>query len=98
MFLGLSVEMQSVDPRKLIALFFHGVPTQNGIVERFASDRELVKGVKARVDSLAAADKFAGTVIIARNGRVLMQAACGEAERASHKRVIISTHNSEFAR
>jgi D-alanyl-D-alanine carboxypeptidase len=91
MFLGLSVEMQSVDPPKIDRIVLHGVPTQDGIVEPFASDRELVKGVKARVDSLAAADKFAGTVIIARNGRVLMQAACGEAERASHKRVNLDT-------
>jgi hypothetical protein len=91
MFLGLSVEVRSVDPPKIDHIVLHGVPTQDGIVEPFASDRDLVQGIKARVDSLAAADKFAGTLIIARNGKVLMQAACGEADRAFHKRVNLDT-------
>jgi len=91
MFLGLSVDMKSVDPPKIDQIVLHGVPTQDGIVEPFASDRDLVQGVKERVDALAAADKFAGTVIIARNGKVLMQSAYGEADRASHKRVNLDT-------
>jgi D-alanyl-D-alanine carboxypeptidase len=91
MFLGVAVQMKSVDPPKVSSIFLHGVPTQDRIVAPFASDRELVNGVRARVESLAAADQFAGTVLVARNGKVLLGGNWGEADRARHKQVGLDT-------
>lgn len=91
MFLGVRIEMKSVDPPKVASIAIHGAPTQEGIVEPFANDRELVKGVQARVDALAAKDRFAGTVIVARHGKVLLEGAWGEADRTSHQKVRLDT-------
>ena len=48
-------------------------------------------GFEARVRELAAADRFAGTLLVARHGRVLFQHAYGEADRARHMPMTLDT-------
>jgi hypothetical protein len=91
LFLGVVLDLKSVDPPKIGSVAVHGTPTQDGLVTPFSSDRELVTGVKARVDSLAASDQFAGTVIVERQGTVLLKGSWGEADRAVHRKVVLDT-------
>jgi CubicO group peptidase (beta-lactamase class C family) len=44
-----------------------------------------VAGLEARVRELAAADRFAGTVLVARHGKIVFHRAEGEADRARHR-------------
>ena len=48
-------------------------------------------GFEARVRQLAAADRFAGTLLVARHGRVLFQHAYGAADRAHHVPMTLDT-------
>lgn len=90
-FLGLTVTMESLHPPKVEKIAIHGLASQDGWATPFANDNELIDGVRARTESLTAADKFAGTVMIAHHGNTLVQGAWGEADRATHQKIDLDT-------
>jgi CubicO group peptidase (beta-lactamase class C family) len=90
-FLGVTVQMKSVEPPKVEAIQITGVVSARNVVPRFASDEELVRAVKNKADALAAADQFSGTVLIARGGKVLCTGAWGMADRKAQKGTTLDT-------
>ncbi|HWE47526.1 MAG TPA: serine hydrolase domain-containing protein [Caulobacteraceae bacterium] len=50
------------------------------------SSQEIAGYAKALVARGCRAEVFSGAFLVARNGRILMQAACGEADRSTHRR------------
>ena len=91
-FLGVTVTMNpSSSEAPVDRIDIHGAASQDGLIAHYATDRELIHAVKAKVDDLVKVDKFAGTVMITRHGKVLLSEARGEADRQSHKKITMDT-------
>lgn len=56
-------------------------PTPGGSESRLASDAELVAALRKSVETLAGADVFSGSVLLAKDGKILYSAAFGQANR-----------------
>ena len=92
-FLGVTVRMNSSSSEAPVdRIDIHGAAgSQDGFIPHYATDRELVRGVEAKVDDMVKVDNFAGTVMIARRWKVLVREARGEADRQSHKKIAMDT-------
>ena len=56
----------------------------NEVIPQFDNDEALASYLDRYLDSLASADKFSGTVLIARGDRIIFKDACGEANKRYH--------------
>jgi D-alanyl-D-alanine carboxypeptidase len=92
MFLGVTVRMNpSSSEAPVDRIDIHGVSSQDGLIPHYTNDQELIGAVEAKVGGLVKVDKFAGTVMITRHGKVLLREAQGEADRQSHKKITMDT-------
>ncbi len=83
-FLGVSVHLRSAAPPRVASITINGVVSAEGIVPHFHNDSELVSAVRSKAESLATSDQFSGTVLIARNGRILLRKASGLSNRKTN--------------
>lgn len=90
-FLGVTLKLKSIIPPAIQDISIHGVTTSRNIVPRLASDAQLTNAVRAKADSLAAADQFSGTLLLAHNGKILLADAWGVADREHNKKVTLDT-------
>jgi D-alanyl-D-alanine carboxypeptidase len=91
-FLGVTVSMNlSSNEAPVDRIDIHGAASQDGLIPHYTTDQELIGAVEAKVDGLLKVDKFAGTVMITRHGKVLLREARGEADRQSHKKITMDT-------
>jgi len=92
-FLGLSVRLSSAQPVHISSISITGLVPAEGIVPRFSSDPELIAALNAKVNSLVGNDQFSGTVLVAKNGSILLQKAWGLANRETS---LANTLDTEF--
>lgn len=90
-FLGISVRLRSVDPIKVTSITINGVVSGEGVVAHFSNDSELISAIRAKSNTLAAADQFSGTILIARNETILLQQASGLANRQTNSPITLDT-------
>ncbi|MGC2765400.1 MAG: serine hydrolase domain-containing protein [Candidatus Acidiferrum sp.] len=90
-FLGITLKMKSVDPPAIEDISIHGAATSKDIVSRFANDTDLTAALRNKADSLAASDQFSGTVLLAHNGKILLNEAWGLADREHNKKATLDT-------
>jgi D-alanyl-D-alanine carboxypeptidase len=79
------------DPPRVRALGVQPVDAPEDARTAADDDASLIKQVTVKVDTRAAADEFAGAVLIARNGKVLLQRAWGAADRAAGTKNTLET-------
>jgi D-alanyl-D-alanine carboxypeptidase len=91
LYLTISIQMKASDPPSVTKLEWRGTEPPAGVAPRASSDVELLKILKSKVDSWAAEDRFAGAVLEARNGQVLLEQAWGLADRDKTTRNEIDT-------
>lgn len=90
-FASFVVNVDSAEPPKITGFQIRGTQPPADLVPTVSSQEELVKIVHGQVEAWAARDRFAGTVLIARNGAGLMERAWGLADRTNKKRNTIET-------
>jgi CubicO group peptidase (beta-lactamase class C family) len=86
--LDLTFEFDAAAPHLLLGVRVKdsgpgGPPPADETVATLGED-QAVAGWRARLDSLARADRFAGAALVAKDDRVLFQSAYGEASRPKH--------------
>jgi CubicO group peptidase (beta-lactamase class C family) len=75
-------EVEPAAPHRLVSLAFSPARTPSDVPPaRPASDAEIARRLAAYVDRLAAADRFSGAVLFAKDGKVLLSKAAGVANR-----------------
>jgi CubicO group peptidase (beta-lactamase class C family) len=77
------VEVEPAAPHRIARLEVNLSPRPAGMAVRRLSAPELVAATKAKVDAQAAAGRFQGAVLVARNGKVVYSDAKGLADRAT---------------
>jgi CubicO group peptidase (beta-lactamase class C family) len=79
------------DPPRVKGIGLRAIDTPEEFRTPASSDADLVKQVTAKVDARQAADEFAGALLIARNGKVLLEQAWGLADRATGAKNTLDT-------
>jgi D-alanyl-D-alanine carboxypeptidase len=90
-FLGVTVHLRSGNPIEVTSITIHGVTSAEGLVPRFSNESELISGVLSKAETLGTSDQFSGSVLIARNGKILLQRAWGLANRNTHSPNTVDT-------
>ena len=75
---ALTVNVEEASPHRITRLDLRPPP---GAAPRVASDAELASALQRYVTALAGADAFSGSVLLARDGKVLYSAAFGSANK-----------------
>jgi CubicO group peptidase (beta-lactamase class C family) len=91
--LNASGEVEAAEPHEILSLGLLAIPrpAEFGVTRLTAG--EAIEGVKALLRKSAAADRFSGSVLVAKDGRVLFSKAYGLADR---KRGIPNTLRTRF--
>src|SRR5207253_3588725 len=77
----LETTVSSDEPPKVLVAAVEAVPRTADFAIPRMKEAEALAALSARADELAKNDQFSGTVLVARNGRVLLQKAWGRANR-----------------
>jgi D-alanyl-D-alanine carboxypeptidase len=80
-FARFTVELEPAEPHRIIALALRAIPRPPAFPVARLTESQAIEAVKARVETNAAADRFSGAVLVARNGKVLFSGAYGMADR-----------------
>jgi CubicO group peptidase (beta-lactamase class C family) len=89
---AITTEVEPAAPYRLTSLAFNGARTPSDVPPAPAlTDAEIVKRLDALVSRLAAADRFSGTVLFAKDGKVLYSKAVGVANRDFDAPVTLDT-------
>ena len=80
-FARLTLEVDSVEPHRIVRLDVVAIPRPPEFPLPHLSERELIATVRTKLDQDAAAGRFAGTVLIARNGKPVLAEAYGLSDR-----------------
>ena len=83
-FARLTLEVESSEPHKIVSLGLIAIPRPPEFPLPHLSESELIVAVRKKLDEDAAAGRFAGTALIAKNGRPVLAAAYGLSDR-EHK-------------
>jgi CubicO group peptidase (beta-lactamase class C family) len=79
-------------PRKILALELVAIPRPAAFPIRRLTESEAVAGVEALLRKKAAADRFSGTALVAKDGEVLFAGAYGQADRERAIPNALDTH------
>lgn len=79
-----TVDVDSAPPHKITRLALQAIERPTGFAIKRLDEQELLRAVRARVEQYAAADRFSGAVLIAHNGKPLLEQAYGLADREHH--------------
>ena len=86
------VEVEPAPPHRIVSLAFNPARTPSDLPPAAAlADAEVARRVGAAVDRLAAKGLFSGTVLLAKDGRVLLTKAVGVANRDFDAPVALDT-------
>jgi CubicO group peptidase (beta-lactamase class C family) len=80
-FARLTLEVDSAEPHEIISLGFVATPRPPEFPLPHLTEGELLATVRKKLDQDAAAGRFAGTVLIARNGKPVLEDAYGLSDR-----------------
>jgi CubicO group peptidase (beta-lactamase class C family) len=80
-FARFTLEVESAEPHRIVSLSLMAIPRPAAFPIPRLTESEAVAAVKALVEKNAAAGRFAGTVLVAKNGEVLFSGAYGLADR-----------------
>jgi CubicO group peptidase (beta-lactamase class C family) len=80
-FARFTLEVEPAEPHRIVSLSLMAIPRPAAFAIPRLSESEAVAAVKALVEKNAAADRFAGTVLVEKNGEVLFSGAYGLADR-----------------
>jgi D-alanyl-D-alanine carboxypeptidase len=89
----LVIDVEPAEPHRITALTLAAVPTPPDLAPARLGDSALVAALRARLDRDAAAGRFSGAVLVARDGRPVFQQAYGLADR---ERRIPNTASTQF--
>lgn len=76
-----NLEVDGAEPHQILSLRILAIPRPAEFPLPRMSETELVAALRAKLEKDTAADRFAGTVLIARNGKVVFNGAYGLADR-----------------
>ena len=76
-----TLEVESAEAHRIVSFSILAIPRPVAYPIRRLTEREAIAGVKALVEKNAAGDRFAGAVLVAKNGEVLFRGAYGLADR-----------------
>jgi CubicO group peptidase (beta-lactamase class C family) len=80
-FARFTIIIEADDPHKITQLPIQGIPRPAEFPIARMNEPELVAALRAKLDRDTSADQFAGTVLIAKNGKVIFSGAYGLADR-----------------
>jgi CubicO group peptidase (beta-lactamase class C family) len=83
-FARLSVEVDRAAPHQITRLDLMAIPRPPEFAVRHISESELVAALRTKLEQDAAADRFSGAVLFAKNGKPIFEQAYGLADR-EHK-------------
>lgn len=73
--------IESVEPHRIVRLPISAIPRPAGFPLPAMTEEQVVAALRAKLEKEAAADTFAGTVVLAKAGKVLFSGAYGLADR-----------------
>jgi CubicO group peptidase (beta-lactamase class C family) len=76
-----TVEVEADAPHRVTRWELRVVPRPAELAIQRLSEADLVEALRARLDAEAAAERFSGAVVLARDGKILLSAAYGLADR-----------------
>ena len=88
-----TLELATTNPPVVARIGGHPVPTPQSVGHPASSDEDLAKKVREHVAETDGADAFSGAVLIAHNGKVVLDQAWGMADRT---RQIKNTTDTQF--
>jgi CubicO group peptidase (beta-lactamase class C family) len=87
------LDVDSAPPYHITTLQLNAIERPPEFAIKRVGEQELVSGLRARLDQEAAADRFAGAVLLARGGKTLFESSYGLADRERH---IANTLDTRF--
>ena len=79
------------DPPKIAVSQLRPVPRPPDLAVPRMSEADALAALSKRVDELAATDRFSGVILVARNGKVLLEKTAGRADREANTPVTAET-------
>ena len=79
-----ATDVDSNPPHNITRLVLQAVPRPPEFAIRRLDEKDLISALRARVEQDAAADRFSGAVLIAHDGKPVLQQAYGLADREHH--------------
>ena len=80
-FVRLSVEVDASEPHQMTRLDLQGIPRPAEFALPHLSESELITQLRKKLDEAAAADRFSGAALVAKNGKTVFAQAYGLADR-----------------
>jgi D-alanyl-D-alanine carboxypeptidase len=80
-FARFTLKVEPAEPHHILSLSLMAIPRPAAFPISRLTESEAIAAVKARIEKNAAADRFAGTVLVGKNGEVLFSGAYGLADR-----------------
>jgi D-alanyl-D-alanine carboxypeptidase len=77
----LTMEVEAAEPHRIVRFGAQAVPRPADLAIPRLSEAELLKTLRADLEKRAAADGFAGAVLVAKNGKAIFTGAYGLADR-----------------
>lgn len=76
------IEVESAPPYRIVDINLEAVPTPQDFAPQHMTEGGLAQALKTKLDSDAAAGKFSGAVLVAKEGKPVFSSAYGVADRA----------------
>jgi CubicO group peptidase (beta-lactamase class C family) len=80
-FARFNLVVEPAEPNRITRFGLNGIPRPADFPAPHMGEAEVIAALRAKVEKDAAADRFAGTVLLAKNGKVLFNGAYGLADR-----------------
>jgi CubicO group peptidase (beta-lactamase class C family) len=75
------MEVEPADPHRIKKLELRAIPRPSEFATASLSESELIAALRSKLEKDAAADRFSGTVLLAKNGKPVFNGAYGLADR-----------------
>jgi CubicO group peptidase (beta-lactamase class C family) len=79
-----TIDLASVNPPVVAGMMGHPVPPPEGSGNPAANDNQLVDRVQGHVAAMNGPDAFSGAILIAHNGKIVLDQAWGMADESNH--------------
>lgn len=79
------------DPPQMLSATLNLIPPPAGLAPARLAEADALAAAAKRAEEAAAADQFSGVVLVAKNGKVLMEKALGRADREKNTPVAMDT-------
>jgi D-alanyl-D-alanine carboxypeptidase len=80
-FARFTLTVDAAEPHRILSLSLMAIPRPAAFAVPRLTESEAIAAVKAQIEKNVAADRFSGTVLVAKNGHVLFSGAYGLADR-----------------